>query len=584
MRRSPEHSAVDSRRITTALLVLAGIFIIFTARLFYVQIIRGSYYQSLADDSQRKKYEIAPERGQIYILDGEDGEVTPLVLNETRYTIYVDPRFIDDSEQASQLIAEVTGGEASVYAEKASNKERAYVVLERRITKQVADSIRELELRGVGLQEEPTRIHPYGSLAAQTVGFVNDEGQGQYGVEQGLNSRLAGSPGLLSGITDVRGIPIASKETQQTPAVAGEDIVLTLDKNVQGAAEFALKNAIEKTKAPSGSIVVIDPSSGAIRAMANYPTFDPGEFRSAAAESFNNPIVSRPYEQGSVIKIFAMAAALQEKIVTPESTYYDQSRVRIDDFTIRNSRIESPQVRTMTQVITHSVNTGMIYILERLSGDNNSDISREDKEVLHRYYHDKFKLDVATSIGVSGEFASELPSVTSSDVRFANMTFGQGMTNTMMRTIASASALVNGGVYYEPYLVHGSIREDGSMQQNTPKVLDNSVVSPEVSKQIRSMMSTVIEEGSGRVARRTGYVLGGKTGTAQIANPEGGYYEDRTIGTFLGVGPGESPKYLVMVRVDEPKVAGFAGSSGAAPVFKELNDWLIEYYAIPPAN
>lgn len=570
--------SVDRFQVAKVVMIVIGL--VFIARLFMVQVVNGHYYREKAASTQQKSVELEPVRGQIYAHDGS-GTLSPLVLNETYVKVIADPRFVEEPEVTARQIADVTGGDISQYIDKLSS-DSAYKVIEEFLEKQTAEQLQALELPGIAFRDTTKRVYPEGNLAAHVLGFVNADGLGQYGIEQYFDEALSGQPGYVRGAFDVRGIPIALANNIEKEPLNGENVVLTIDRNVQKAAEKALETGIKNSKAKRGSVVVMDPQTGEIRAMANYPTFSPGEY--AATEdisTFTNRAVSEPYEPGSVIKVFAMALGLNTGVVGPTTTYYDDTCERIDGFKICNAGFGGGKTRDMTEVITRSVNTGVIYVLKNLA-ENRSDIDAADKQILYDFYTDSLGFGVKTNIELANEQAGYIDGPEASDARYANMTFGQGLTVNMVHLAAGVSALANGGTYYRPTIVDRTISQAGDVTDYEPQVLRSSIVSENTSKNIRAMMETVVQSGGGYVARQAGHKIGGKTGTAQLPNPEGGYFDDRDLGSFVGFGTSDEPQYVIVVRVDEPQIAGYAGTVGAAPVFAEISNWLLNYYGVAP--
>jgi cell division protein FtsI/penicillin-binding protein 2 len=577
---------VTFNRITilySALLVLA---LVFSVRLFQLQIVDGQSYADQAVKEQLKKYEIPAERGRIYLREGE--RLVPLVLNQNLQTLYADPNYVTDPAATAQAIVRVVGGDVQEYEELLSLEDSSYVILRKRLSTEQSTLIDQLELEGVGLQDAIYRTYPEGPLAAQTLGFVNDDGVGQYGVEGALDIVLAGTPGLLSAVTDVNGIPLATSEDAVIlDAVNGEDVVLTIDRTIQQYVEQALAAGVERSRARAGSALVLDPNSGAVLAMANYPTYEPNRFFEADdASLFLNGVVQTPYEVGSVAKPFTMAAALQENAVEVEDTYYDPGFVQVDDRRIENAGSSGGVTRTMTEVIQKSVNTGVIYALDQLSGG--SGITYEGRSKLYDYFYNKYGFGQLTGIEQSAEATGSILSPDSpegNNVRYANMTFGQGMTITMMQLAAGFAPLVNGGTYYQPYLVDSQIDPlTGQTDQTAPKILRDNIISEQTSREIQGMMEKVVELGGGISARRSGYVIGGKTGTAQKLSPDGTYSDFLETGTFIGYGAGDEPEYIIVIKIDEPDIPGYAGSVAAAPIFADISNWLIDYRRIAPVR
>jgi cell division protein FtsI/penicillin-binding protein 2 len=333
----------------------------------YLQIVQHDKYQAQAADEHTRKYQIPATRGELYAYDGSS--VVPIVLNQTRHVLYVDPRYIEDRDAVATQLAAITGAKAVDYRSRI-DQGIEYAVLERRISNDMATKIKELGIKGVGLTPTAYRTYPEGSLAAQVLGFVNADSIGQYGVEGFLNEQLAGQPGQLAAKTDTRGIPIATADNVIKPAEDGKNYVLTIDRNIQAMAEQRLAEQISAVKAKSGSIVIMD-TDGAVRAMANYPTFDPNAYSQVADYSvFMNQVVSSQFEPGSGMKAFAMAIGLDQKKVTPETTYDDTGSVKVADKVISNAEGDKAgSGKSMTVVLRDSLNTGMVFVLKMIGGN-----------------------------------------------------------------------------------------------------------------------------------------------------------------------------------------------------------------------
>ena len=313
--------------ITLGLVVFA---LILVSRLFYLQILLHNKYAKQASNEHTSKYSIPAARGELYVHDG-DTDISPIALNQTLNILYADPRFVTDKAATAQKLAAITGGSASDYEKRLDNGIE-YAVIADRVPNDVAAKIKALNLPGVGLTARDYRTYPEGSLAAQTLGFVNDDGQGQYGIEQYLNDSLDGTPGQLSGKTDTFGLPIYTADNIDKPAVNGKSYLLTIDRNVQAEVEKDIAAQVQLTHAKSGSAVVLDPNTGAVIAMANYPTFDPNNYDKVTDYSvFSNQVVAGQYETGSGMKVFTMAAGLDQGKVTPDTTYNDPLCYQIDD-------------------------------------------------------------------------------------------------------------------------------------------------------------------------------------------------------------------------------------------------------------
>lgn len=574
------------RRLIYFALIVFGL--VFGGRLFHIQVISGGHYKALAQAEQLRKFEIPSERGIIYIQD--NGEKYPLVLNQNYRTIYADPRYVEDSEHVAIELSKVLGGKAADYEKLVSQEGKVYVVIAKNVEPEKADQIEKLELAGIGFQDSPKRVYPEGSLASQIVGFVNDEGNGQYGIEGALNEEMSGVPGMLRAVTDTRGIPLTTSDSDniEQPAQDGAGVVLTIDRSVQQAVENAVQDGVERTNGESGSAVVIDPKTGAIVAMANYPTYDPEKFFEVEdQEYFGNNVVSDAYEPGSVMKPFTMAAGLQTKAVSPGTTFYDSGSVQIDDRTIYNADERNWGKRDMNDVIRLSINTGVVFVVQQLGGGEINDKARNS---LYDFLTNNYRFGSRLGLAQPNEnpglvYAPDHEQ--GNNVRYSNMAFGQGLTATMLQISSAFSALVNGGDYYQPYLVHSRIDSDtGEETINEPQIISNNAVTDEVAKQLRSMLISVVDSGGGYYAKRDGYTIGGKTGTSQLIEPDGTYSISRYTGSFVGFissgNASSAPDYVVMTRIVEPKVGIGAGAEAAAPVFGDITDFLIDHYQIVP--
>ncbi|HEX7259721.1 MAG TPA: penicillin-binding protein 2 [Candidatus Saccharimonadia bacterium] len=561
-------------------IVLLGILTV--GRLFYIQIIQHGDFARLAANEHQRKYEVPADRGQIYLLDGDTK--VPLALNQQLKLLYADPSIVTNKRRTAEQLAKITGQPAEKYVN-AMEKGKEYALLETKINAKTADKIKALRLRGIGFKDQTFRTYPEGSLASQVLGFVNADGKGQYGVEGFLNKELGGQPGHLNAKTDTNGVPIASSDNLDRAPVRGTNVVLTIDRSVQAQAEKFLAEGVINVKAESGSVIVMDPNTGAVKAMANYPTFDPNDYSKVTDyRVFSNAIVSDNFEPGSVFKLFTVAAGLDSHKITPNSTYNDTGCEKIDNYNVCNAENHKlgPNT-TMTVVLRDSLNTGVMYIL-KLMGSDPATITKASKQALHRYITQRFRFGQRTGIEQAGEAAGFVNPTTTSNVTYANMSFGQGISVTTLQTATAISAIANGGKLYKPYLVEKYITADGSEVAARPKVVNPHVISTQAAKDLGIMMEVVVHRGSGYRAYTPGYKIAGKTGTAQIANPNGpGYLPDKNIGTFAGFAPVEDPKFVVMVRINKPNTPGFAEVT-TVPVFANLTRWLLQYYAVPPSG
>lgn len=570
-------------RLQAWLVVVVLILGIFAARLFYLQVIRHDHYKQLAAADQEKAYDIPADRGIIQAHSGNS--VMPLVLNEKLYTLFADPTLVKDVNTESAQLSKITGGKAGAYLSLMQTKNSRYEVLATRLNDQQQSKIVALKLAGVGLQGHDYRVYPDGNLAAQLLGFVNDTGQGNYGIEQYLNKQLAGTDGRLKAVTDVNGVPLVAGhnnvDIQPTP---GDSATLTIDIAMQKQLEQLLKVGLDRANSSSGGALIMDANSGAIKAMANWPTYDPSKyFQVTNPNVFENATVSSPLEVGSVMKIMTTATALNTGAIKANSSFFDPAIWHIDGQTIQDVAEDGgPQTRTVQDILQASLNTGATWMLMQMGGGK---ITQHARDELHSYFVNNFRFGQPTGIEQGYEQPGYVPDPDKGyalDLTYANMSFGQAMTATPLQMAGALAAAVNGGTYYKPYLVDSLTTPAGQTIATKPKVEETNVVSAKTSATIRGYMEYMIAHHSFSQPFSSRYSVGGKTGTPQIANPAGGYYTDRTNGTYIGYVGGSKPQYIIVVRVNQPHVNNFAGAGAAQPIFGDLAHMLINNFNIEP--
>ena len=576
------------RRRLSLIISLMGLFgAIFFVKLTYLQVFMHSHYVKQATTSQTRAYEVPATRGQIYDLDGNTP--APLALNQTLGVVWVDPTHLQDIMQTAQALAAILGGQANDYAAKINHANR-YVELGTRVSADQQARVKALRLSGVGITPRDYRTYPEGSLASQVLGFVNADGTGQYGVESYLNATLAGTPGEFAAKTDTSGIPVATASNIAKQPVEGMSYVLTIDRNIQAEVEKELAAQVQNVKAKSGSVVIMDPNTGAIKAMANFPTYDPNAYQSVTDYSvFSNNTVASEFEPGSTMKVLTYATGLDQGKITPDLTYDDPGFYVVDGHRVSNAAgdVAGPH-RTMTYALKLSLNTGAMFVLRTLGGAIDH-INLAGKRTLYDYFTNRFGLGVLTGIEQAGEVSGSINKPTDSsgnDVNYANMTFGQGMSVTMIQMVSAMGVIANGGKQYQPTLIAGTLNLDGTINKLAPKLIKSGVISTKTQSLLNPMLEEVVNHGTGYRAAldNAGYALAGKTGSAQIPKPDGtGYIEGANIGSFLGYAPAAAPKFVMMVRLDQPQGAQFAETT-TVPLFSSLSSWLFKYDAIPPAG
>ncbi|HSW85065.1 MAG TPA: penicillin-binding protein 2 [Candidatus Saccharimonadales bacterium] len=578
--------AVKRVRIWYGILVL--VVAVFGVRLFYIQIINHDHYRAAALSDQLKQYQISPTRGLIEAHEGYNA--VPIVLNQQLYTVYTDPTYVKDSNKLAGKVAAIIGGQPDKYAALMSTKNTRYVVLAKRVNANQNKKLLALGEPGLGTQEQDYRVYPQGSLGSQLLGFVDDGNIGRYGIEQALNKQLAGKAGQVKAVTDVNGVPLAaSKGNIQKPPVNGSNILTSIDLSMQAQMEKILHDEFTKTKSHGLSAVIMDPNTGKIKAMANYPTYDPSNYQSVNnPKLYQNSVVSNAIEPGSSMKVMTTAAALDQGIIQPNTTFYDPAHWVVDGFNITDIEEDGgPRQQSIASLLNLSLNTGATWLLMQMGGGQ---INSKARSAWYDYMTKHFRLGQPTGIEQGYEAVATVPPPQDNgaaiNLTYANTAFGQALEITALQEAAADSSILNGGTYYQPSLIDQFISSDGQINKVTPKVIQKNVVSAKVSQEMVPLMEYVVQQhfaqGFGYLNFDSKYAVGGKTGTAQVAKPGGGYYTDRYNGTYAGFVGGEKPQYVIVIFNIEPGVAGYAGSNGGQPVFADLAHMLIDNsYVIP---
>ena len=551
------------------------------ARLFSIQVIHYDEYVAKAETQHTMQNTIVAKRGEIYILDGDDP--VPIVMNTKVWAIIIDPQITRDNRSELEKIINENAKDylVSSFDDAFKSTFSRYHVIARNVPFKQAQAIKEAKLAGVYFQGSTKRVYPEGTMASGLLGFVNADGRGQYGVEQALNSDLAGVNGVLKTVKDVNNIPLTiGDENVKVPAQDGKDIVLSIDRNIQNKAEQILAKKVKEYKIGHGAMVVMDPMTGRIYAAAAYPNYDPGNYGKVEdAEIFQTNVTMDAYEPASVCKTFAFATAIDMGKMTPKTTYYNSDRTVVDGWPINNAWKGHIGTLTMQQALNWSLNTGSTQSL-RLLGDSETEITQAGKDRLFDYYYNKFWLGKYTGIEIQESPGIIVPSsdVDATDARYANMTFGQGLNITGMQIISAFSSVVNGGEYFKPTVVSGEM-VDGEFKKYEYAPADHATISPETSRTMRQMLVETRPLYPQNTKDDQGLYIGGKTGTAQAIR-NGAYVMDETIATYVGFGAenkDSDPKYVVWVKFWE-KNKKMTGDYHAMPAFNEMSKYLIEYF------
>lgn len=563
--------------------VILGIVAIFVVRLFYLQVIQHDYYVGLAKEEQESRFIIPAARGQVYAKSGT--ETVPLVMNTTVYTVFADPATVTEKQKVIDTLKQVAGGNVRTDFGKLLDVEGSrYQILATKLSRVQADKIKEATLNGIGFQAVTQRVYPEGALAAQILGFVDTTGQGRYGLESHQNDVLKGEDGYLQAVTDVANVPLTiGNDNISKPKNDGKNIVLSIDRNVQSYVESALAAGLQRNGAKKGSVLAMDPTNGKILAMANLPTYDPANYSKVEdVANFNNDTISAPYEPGSDVKTFTLAAGIDKGVVKASDTYNNTDFIKVGDIIVSNATKGRTGNITFQTALTWSLNTGFVTIAQRLGDGTN--ITKSARDIMYDYFHNRLGLGTVTGIELANEASGTVISPDQADgnaVRYSNMAFGQGLDTTLIQVASGFSALVNGGNYFKPTIIDGYIK-DGSFVQN-PAVapLRANVVAKATSDQVKQATHDARAASFGFTDKQ-GYYVGGKTGTSQVI-VNGVYSNKETVGTYLGYGGGseDAPRYVIMVQVSGTDQE-LGGAKDALPIFTDISNWMLDYLKIQP--
>jgi cell division protein FtsI/penicillin-binding protein 2 len=554
-----------------AIVLLMALFI--SARLFQKSVLEHTAYTALAENQQKVEKETSASRGQIFAYEDPGKTKTyPLATSVEKYTVNVVPKNIVNAKDVANKLAPILElKEEDIF--NAINNQKLYIPpLKKRIEKGKADQIKNFNLKGVLIAAEDTRFYPENMLGSQFLGFVDNEGEGKYGLEGYYNSELKGQAGYVIADRDALGRILFSNQNQESQN--GSDLYLTIDHNLQYFVEQKLAESKEKYQADSGTIIVMDPKTGAILAMASNPSYDPNKFNEIPQDQqnlFMNPAISFVWEPGSIFKPFCMAAAVNEGKVEPDTKGTFSNMTVVQGYEIHTAQDKAFGEETMTQVLENSDNVAMVWVADQLGNET------------YYNYIKKFGFDAKTNIDLVNEVNGNLLALKNwRDVSRANISFGQGISVTPLQMVAAYSAIANGGKLSKPYMVDKIVKSNGE-EIITKSKTTQDVISAESATKLTSMLISVVENGHGKKAKVPGFSVAGKTGTAQIPNPEGGYFEDKHVGSFAGFFPADNPQFAMVVKLDNPKNVEWAESS-AAPTFGEIAAWMLNYYQIQPTQ
>ena len=549
------------------------------ARLFYWQIIKSEDLSAQASEQYQASNVIQAPRGNIFASDG-----TWLAARTTSYLVYaalpeikgnkqqiadkLAPFFVEDSEDKTQLLNEV----GRIYSLLNKN-DVVWVPLKKQIKPDIKKQIESMEIAGIGFEKEEARAYPEASVAAQLLGFVgkNDIGEnvGYFGLEGNYNLPLSGKPGFSEHEKDAAGTPLVFGENQEVSAISGTDLITHIDKTIQIAVDQKLKDGIEKYGATAGTAIVMRPSDGAILAMSSYPSYDPSSYSKFTYDLFKNPAISDAFEPGSVFKTVVMASALDAGVIDSDTKCECSGPVKIDKYSIETWDHQYHPDSTMSDVIKHSDNVGMVFVGERLGLDKLYD------------YIKAFGFGTPTGIDLQGEASPALRDKGKWGlIDLATATFGQGIAVTPIQMVTAISTIANHGNLVEPQVVD-KLSSDG-WEEDLPQAQPKRVISKEAADKITAMMIDAAKNGEAKWTSLRGFSVAGKTGTAQI--PISGHYDaEKTIASFVGFAPADDPQFVMLVTLKEPKTSTWA-SETAAPLWYSIAKDIFMHLGIQPEN
>jgi cell division protein FtsI/penicillin-binding protein 2 len=536
-------------RFSLVIIAVIGAYAILLFHLYQVQLVKGDYYFAKAASEMASAQGTDGDRGAIYFTD-QNGNELPAAVEKAFPIIYAVPSSIGDAQEAANTIAPIVGMPVSTLENIFSRKNDSYELLVRKADQGVANQVEAANIKGVYSDLENDRYYPLGPVASQVLGYVgpnasNTGESGHYGLESFYND-------YLEGVT-----------TSGPSAAGGSDLQLTIDPNIQIEAEKVLDDLVTANGATGGSVIVEDPQTGKILAMGGDPDFDPNNYGASPIANFLDTNVQAVYEPGSIIKVLTMAAGIDAGKITSSTTYDDKGYVNVDGAHITNYNLTTYGAygpgTTMTEVIEHSINSGAIFAENQTS------------DAIFTAYMKKFRLDQKTGIDLPGEVAGNLSQLNpkSPQIDFDTAAYGQGISMTPIELVTAVAALANGGVMMRPYL--NAVLSPESLGR---------AVSTSTATEVTQMMTAAIDDVVGAPAIN-GYALAGKTGSAYIPNPAGGGYLNELTDSYIGFGPTSNPRFIAFIRLDTLPVTSLAAES-VVPAFKELAQYIINYYNIPP--
>lgn len=553
------------KRVAFFLLAMLAVFALLALRLAWLQVGEGAQLRARAMAQLMDVKKLQSPRGTIYDRNGRE-----LAVSGPVKSLYADPAEVSDAAAVAAQLAPLLGMKQADLQDKLTAPGR-FVWLKRMLEPQQAQAVTALHIKGLHFEEESRRFYPNDNLAAQVLGFVGTDDVGLSGLEMVLDKDIKGSRASQVLRTDNKGNPIFSSVLQLGPAKEGKTVYTTLDLNIQFIVERSLDKAIASSKATGGAVIVMNPRTGEILAMASRPTYNPGNFAAYSADAWRNNAVSSLYEPGSTFKIVVAAAALQEQAVQPQEHFRDAGYIEVSGRRLRNWDGVGHGDVTFADIIKDSLNTGFIQVGMRLG-----------REKMNQYAR-LFGFGQPTGIELPGEEGGILfKTEEMRDSDLATMSIGQSIAVTPLQLITAVCAVANDGVLLKPHIIKEMRNPDGSVASATQPEAVRQVISPATAHELTALLVRVVEGGSGKAAKVPGYRFAGKTGTAQKLSASGyGYAEGQYIASFAGYGPAEDPQVAALVVLYQPQGMIYGGEI-AAPVFSEIMSQIMRYLGIRP--
>ena len=552
-------------RLGVAKILFLAMFLVIAGRAFQLQVLQGEKLMQLGERQHLKEWIVLPKRGALLDRAGE-----PLALSMESQSVYARPHRVQDPEQLSQGLARILNLRAADVKQKLTS-DKPFVWIKRQVSSPEAEKIQALNPTGIGMFYEPNRYYPQNQLAGQLIGFVGRDSEGLEGLELKYNDYIRGEAGSSVTERDALGRRVLVQGVEGLRIPPGSDVHLTLNTSIQHIAEKELEATVLKYRAKSGVAIVMEPLTGEVLALANYPAFDPNNYSKQSADQRRNRAVTDSFEPGSTFKTILAAAALEEGVVGKEDLFYCE----MGKYPYAGKVIHDTHPHgwlSFAKILQVSSNIGFTKVAQKLKKD--------------RYYRyiEKFGFGQVTGIDVPGEVPGLLRKPESwSAIDLATHAFGQGISATPLQMVTAYAAIANGGFLMRPYVTRRVVSPQGEIVFEIQPHVVRRVISEKTARSLASILKDVTNEGgTGVMANVDGFEVAGKTGTAQKADPvHGGYAAKKRVASFVGFVPANDPRLVALVLIDEPEVNVYGGVV-AAPAFRNIAQAALRHLAVAP--